>query len=84
MSINKSVMKRIRQARKAQASNKHYKSMMKTAIKKTMALTTKENSESILKDTISIIDKVAGKGIIHKNKAARQKSRVTSYINSLS
>ena len=68
MSINKSVMKRIRQAQKANASNKHYKSMMKTAIKKTMALTSKENAETVLKETLSIIDKVASKGIIHKNR----------------
>lgn len=84
MSINKSVMKRIRQAQKANTMNKHYKSMMKSAIKKTLALKNKENSESVLKETISIIDKVTRKGIIHKNKAARQKSRITTYVNNLS
>ena len=36
------------------------------------------------KDAFKIIDKVASKGVIHKNKAANQKSRISRHLNSLS
>ena len=57
--------------------------MMKTAIKNVMQITDKKEAEDKLRNAISVIDKVQGKGVIHKNTASRQKSRVTQYINSL-
>ena len=83
MSAKGTVLKRVRQSRKANSQNKHYKSMMKSAIKNVMELTSKKDVDNQLKNAISIIDKVTGKGVIHKNTASRQKSRISNHINSL-
>ena len=83
MSAKGTVLKRVRQAKKANSKNRHYKSMMKTAIKNVMQITDKKDTDNKLRDAISVIDKVQGKGIIHKNTASRQKSRISNHINSL-
>ena len=83
MSAKSTVLKRVRQSKKANNNNKHYKSMMKTAIKEVLQITDKSNVDSKLNKAISVIDKVKAKGVIHKNTASRQKSRITNYINSL-
>ena len=83
MSAKGTVLKRVRQSRKANSRNRHYKSMMKTAIKNILETTDKKDSDEKLRNAISIIDKVKSKGVIHKNTASRQKSRITQYIKSL-
>jgi len=80
MSKNKSVQKRIRQAEKARLRNRHYKSLMKTNIKKVKEADTKEAALELLKKAVSTIDKVAGKGIIHKKNAANKKSRLHKFV----
>ena len=83
MSAKCTVLKRVRQSKKANSKNRHYKSMMKTAIKNVMEITKKKDAEDTLRNAISVIDKVTGKGVIHKNNASRQKSRIANHINSL-
>ena len=84
MSKKKSVQKRIRQAEKARLRNKHYKSLMKSIIKKVKNAETKEEAETLYREAVSIIDSVAGKGIIHKNNAANKKSKLAAHIAKLS
>ena len=83
MSAKGTVLKRVRQSRKANSKNRHYKSMMKTAVKTVMEITDKKDSEDKLRNAISVIDRVKSKGVIHKNTASRQKSRIANHINSL-
>ncbi len=83
MSKNISVQKRIRQAEKARLRNRNYKSKMKTMIKKVKSVTTKEEAEPIFRETVSIIDSLVSKGIIHKNNAANKKSKLAAYIAKL-
>lgn len=83
MGAIKSVQKRIRQAEKLRMRNKHYSSMMKTHIKKVLGSENKETAQSALRKAVSVIDKVSAKGIIHKNKAANQKSRLYKYVSTL-
>ena len=81
MGAKGSELKRARQSHKNNMRNRHYKSMMKTAIKN--VLTAADNdSDRILSKAISTIDRVCAKGIIHKNNAARHKSKLTKYANS--
>jgi len=84
MPVKKTVAKRIRQAEKNRLRNKHYTSMMKSAVKNALAAESKEEAETLGRTAISTIDKVASKGIIHANQAANQKSRVAKHLNSLS
>ena len=82
MGAKGSVLKRVRQSIKANARNKHYKSYMKSALKNALK-STKENSESTCNSALSAIDKVQGKGIIHKNSANRLKAKVMKHMNNL-
>jgi len=80
MSAKGSELKRVKQSRKANARNKHYKSMLKNAIK-AVEEASSENKQDQYKKAVSVIDKVSSKGVIHKNKASRKKSRLSRVIN---
>jgi small subunit ribosomal protein S20 len=84
MGKNLSVQKRIRQAEKARLRNKHYKSLMKTMMKKVKAADTKDAAEPLFRETVSIIDSIASKGIIHRNNAANKKSKLAAFVAKLS
>ena len=84
MPVTKSIEKRVRQAEKSRVRNKHYSSMMKTIIKKAMATEDAESAAALGLSAISMIDKVAGQGVIHKNKAGNQKSRIAKHMASFS
>ena len=72
----KSAKKRMRQARARTAQNRTQKSAIKTAVKRARAETTKENVESAMKT----LDRGARKGLIHRNNAARKKSRLAKKL----
>ena len=76
MGASGSELKRVRQSKKSNLRNRHYKSMMKTAIKSFLNENDKSKKQKLLKKSISIIDKVSRKGIIHPNKAANYKSNL--------
>ena len=82
MGASGSELKRVRQSQRDNLRNRHYKTMMKTSIKKVLQAK-KKDAPSLLTQAISTIDSVCGKGIIHKNSAAQHKSKLTKYINSL-
>ena len=82
MGTSGSELKRVRQSRRDNLRNRHYKSMMKTSIKKVMEADEKD-APKLLNQAISTIDRVCCKGIIHKNRASHHKSRLNKYINSL-
>ncbi len=80
---NKQAMKRHRQSLKRRARNKYYKSTMRTFVKRVRAAAAAGDakaSREALARALPIIDRVAGKGIIHKNTAARLKSRLTRLV----
>jgi len=80
----KSSAKRVLIAQKATARNKSAKSLMKTNIKKFEAAASgndREVTESTFKAAVKTIDRAATKGLIHKNKAARRKSRLAKKLN---
>ena len=81
MSAKGSELKRVRQSIKSNLTNRAYKSQVNTLIKKVLAETKKKDAESSLKEAVKLIDKVASKGIIHKNKAANKKSSLYKHIN---
>jgi small subunit ribosomal protein S20 len=78
--------KRAIQSEKARKHNASLRSMTRTYIKKVIAAVEAGDSEaatSALAAAIPAIDKLANKGIIHKNKAARHKSRLNSKVKAL-
>ena len=79
--------KRVRQSEKARTRNAAQKSNFRTSIKKVLkSLSDKNKDQSNVnfKEAMSIMDKLVIKGLIHKNKAARQKSRLNKKIQGLS
>ena len=83
MSAKGSELKRVRQSIKSNLTNRAYKSQVNTLIKKVLSETKKKDAKSGLIEAVKLIDKVASKGIIHKNKAANKKSSLYKHINSL-
>ena len=87
MAKTKSAEKRIRQSEKRRERNIIVKSQVKTAVKKLLLAVESRNLEKSkvsLEKAISVIDKAAAKGVIHKNTASRKISRLTKKVNTLS
>ena len=76
-------IKRERQDIKRRSRNVSNMSRLRTQIKTVLELTDKEKAQVEYSKAVSFIDKVAGKGLIHKNTAARRKSQITRHLNSL-
>ena len=86
MPNHKSAEKRDRQNAKRNAVNTRNRSRMRTQVKKLRAALTAGNAEqaqSLLSETVAVLDKSVHKGVIHRNTAARHKSRLTKHVNAL-
>ena len=83
MAQHKSAEKRARQDKQRQARNAQWKSRMRSAIKKVRSAKTKATGEAELKKTVKLLDQLVAKGVIHRNKAANQKSALTLLVNKL-
>lgn len=87
MANHKSALKKMRQDEVRRLRNKSYKTRLKNVVKTVeTALTAgnKEQAEQAFQEAVPIIDRVASKGVIHKNNAARKKSRLAKQVNALS
>ena len=80
MANHSATKKDVRQSRKRNERNRYYGKTTRNAIKELKA-GTKEDAKTKLPDTLSMIDKLARRGIIHKNKAANLKSKLTRGVN---
>ncbi len=83
MANHQSAKKRIRSNAKRRLRNQASRSKINTLMKKILGTKEKIQAEENLKEAISFIDKTVSKGRLHKNTAARKKSRLTKYVNSL-
>ena len=82
----RSAKKRARQAAVARVANTAQKSMYRTLIRnviKAIDAKDKAKAEAAYKEMTPVLDRYAAKGMIHKNKAARHKSRLTERIRAL-
>ena len=59
------------------AANAAVRSQIHTAVKKAVAAAATENQDAAFRNAVSVIDSAAAKGILHKNTAARKKSRLS-------
>ncbi|HEY0003408.1 MAG TPA: 30S ribosomal protein S20 [Pyrinomonadaceae bacterium] len=84
MPNHKSAEKRVRQNEKRKQVNRSNRSRLRTAVKKLRTALDEGNGEQVsalLPETISTIDKAIQKGVLHRNAAARYKSRLTARVN---
>jgi small subunit ribosomal protein S20 len=83
MAHHKSAKKRIKQDEVKTLQNKYYAKTMRNAVKKLRAETDKAVAEVELPKVVSMIDKLAKKNVIHKNKAANLKSSLSVHLGSI-
>jgi len=84
MANHKATKKDVRQATKRRDRNRYYGKTTRNAVRELRALTDNKTASKDLVEVSSMIDKLAKKGIVHKNKAANLKSKLTRKVNGLS
>lgn len=84
MANHKSSIKRIRSNASKRLRNRYQAKTTRNAIKTLRSSSTKTEASVLLKKVISMIDRLAKKNVIHKNKAANNKSKLTKFVNTLS
>lgn len=77
-------IKRERQDKARGEINSRNKSKMRTLIKKVLATKDQKKAEGFYKETVSFIDKMASKNLIHKKTAGRRKALITRHLNAIS
>lgn len=86
MANHKSALKRIRQTEKRRLYNRTFRNRARTLVKQARASITTGNNDAAVKatrDAIRDLDMAASRGVIHKNNAARRKSRLMKHLAQL-
>lgn len=83
MPQHQSAKKRVRQSQKRRVRNRYHRSRMRTMIKNLRASEDKEEAAALLNEVKAYLDRLASKGIIHKNKAANYKSKLAQRVDAL-
>ncbi len=83
MANHKSSIKRIRQTEKRKLHNRYYAKTARNAVRKLRGTTDKETAAKLLPEVSSMLDKLAKRRVIHRNKAGNLKSKLTLHVNKL-
>ncbi len=83
MANHKSALKRIRSNEAKRLRNKYQHKTTRNAVRDLRATTDKKEAEGRLVKVVSMLDKLAKNNVIHKNKAANLKSKLTKYVAAL-
>ena len=83
MANHKATKKDVRQATKRRERNRYYGKTTRNAIRDLKAVTDKTAAGEKITDVVSMIDRLAKRGVIHKNKASNLKSKLTKRVNAL-
>ncbi len=83
MANHKSALKRIRRNDKRRVHNRYYAKTTRNAIRRLRGTSDAKDAGTQLPSIVSMIDRLAKRNIIHNNKAANLKSKLTRYVNKL-
>ena len=83
MANHQSSEKRIRQTEVKRLRNRYYAKTTRNAVKKLRGTTDKAEAKALYPKVSSMLDKLAKKNVIHKNKAGNLKSKLAAYVNKL-
>jgi len=83
MANHKSAIKRIRANAAKRLRNRYQAKTTRNAIKQLRSTTTKAEATPLLSKVASMLDRLAKKNVIHKNKASNNKSKLTKFVNGL-
>jgi len=83
MANHQSAKKRIRQSESRRVRNKYHARTTRNAVKKLRDTTDKAEAAELYPQVVAMLDKLAQKSVIHKNKASNLKSKLAKHVNSL-
>ena len=83
MAHHQSSIKRIRQTQTRNLRNRYYAKTARNAVRKLRAMTVKDDATALYRQVSSMLDKLAKRNVIHKNKANNLKSKLALHINKL-
>jgi len=83
MANHQSAKKRIRSNHTKYLRNRYQLKTCKTVIKKLKKVTDKSAAEALLPTVFSMLDKLAARNVIHKNKSAHKKAKLSKYVSRL-
>ncbi|MDF2451132.1 MAG: ribosomal protein [Bacteroidota bacterium] len=83
MANHKSAIKRIRSNDAKRLQNRYYAKTTRNAVKKLRETGTKKEAAALLPKVVAMLDKLAKKSVIHKNKASNLKSKLTKRVNAI-
>ena len=83
MANHKSALKRIRQTESRRLRNRYYAKTARNAVRRLRAMTDKAEAQAALPKVASMLDRLAAKNTISKNKASNLKSKLARHINKL-
>lgn len=83
MANHKSAIKRIRSNDAKRLQNRYYAKTTRNAVKKLRETGTKTEAAALLPKVVAMLDKLAKKSVIHKNKASNLKSKLTKRVNAI-
>ncbi len=83
MPHHKAYKKTMRTAEEAHKRNRAYRSHMRTLIRKVRESETKTSGEVNLRQAVNILDRLARKGVIHRNNASNYKAKLTKFVSKL-
>ncbi|MDD5781928.1 MAG: 30S ribosomal protein S20 [Muribaculaceae bacterium] len=83
MANHKSSVKRIRQTVTRRLHNRYYAKTMRTAVRRLRAMTDKAQAAEAYVKVSAMLDRLAGKKVISKNKASNLKSKLAKHVNKL-
>ncbi|MFN3556779.1 MAG: 30S ribosomal protein S20 [Bacteroidales bacterium] len=83
MANHKSAKKRIRSNNAKRLRNRYYAKTTRNAVKRLRMTTDKNDAVEKLPKVVALLDKLAKRSVIHKNKASNLKSKLTKYVNTL-
>ena len=83
MANHQSSIKRIRQTQPRNLRNRYYAKTARNAVRKLRAMTVKDDATALYRQVSSMLDKLAKRNVIHKNKANNLKSKLALHINKL-
>jgi len=83
MANHKSALKRVRQTETRNERNRYQHKTTRNAVRELRTITVKKDAEAKLPEVSSMLDKLAKRNVIHKNKAANLKSSLKRHINKL-
>ena len=83
MANHKATKKDIRQSAKRRERNRYYGKTTRNAIRRLLAMPSKSEAEAGLSEVVSMIDKLAKRNVIHKNKAGNLKSGIAKRVKAM-